>query len=254
MSECAVEFSSVSFGYGDAPVLIDVDFSIRHHDFVGIVGPNGGGKTTLLKLLLGLIEPQAGTVSVLGLPPSRARRRLGYVPQQFAYDVAFPISVLDVVLMGRLGVGNLVGPYRPADVEDARIHLEQVGLADLTHRDFSAMSGGQRQRALIARALVSHPEMLILDEPTASLDAQAEANVHELLDELHRTMTIIMVTHDFSFVSHSVETVLCVNRHVRRHPTTDLGEMSGEVLSGIYGTQLRAVRHDQSCGGEPDDN
>ena len=144
-----------------------------------------------------------------------------------------------------------MGPYRPSDVQDAHIHLQQVGLGDLAHRHFSAISGGQRQRALIARALVGHPEVLVLDEPTASLDAHAEAEVYDLLDELHKTMTIVMVTHDFSFVSRSVETVLCVNTRVRRHPTTDLSEMSGELLNSIYGTQMRAVRHDQNCGGEP---
>lgn len=247
MSEApAVEMRGVSFAYNSEPVLIDVDISIPLRDLAGIVGPNGGGKTTLLKLMLGLLEPDRGTVRVFGETPRRVTRRIGYVPQGFIYDRRLPITAMDVALMGRLGVGAAFGPWSGSARKRAEEALETVGVAHLANRRFVDASAGQQQRVLIARALTADPDMLMLDEPTASLDAAAEREIYELLQNLNERMTIILVTHDLGFVSNVVKSVLCVNRHVKRHPTTEIGEITGELLEEMYGKDLRVVRHDQS--------
>ncbi|MGD9495467.1 MAG: metal ABC transporter ATP-binding protein [Armatimonadota bacterium] len=248
-----VEMREVCFAYDGPPVLEDATFTIPALDFVGVVGPNGGGKTTLVKLMLGLLEPDRGSVRLFGRPPAESARRVGYVPQGLQYDRRLPITVADVVLMGHMGHG---GARRPggraserARAEVARA-LEVAELPGLEQRHFADLSIGQQQRVLIARALATQPELLVLDEPTASLDVVAERDILDLLGELNRRMTIILVTHDVGFVSSAVRTVLCVNRRVRRHPTAELGQMGESVLACMYGRDMRMVRHDQSCGEE----
>ncbi|MEA3403414.1 MAG: ABC transporter ATP-binding protein [Armatimonadota bacterium] len=245
----AVELRDVTFSYDGAPVLEDVTFTVPELDFVGIVGPNGGGKTTLLKLMLGLLEPDAGSVRVFGGSPEEMARRVGYVPQNFQYPRGFPITVRDVVLMGRLGRDSGLGPFVGRDVTELSEVLATVGLEGMERHVFAEMSGGQQQRALIARALLVEPDMLILDEPTADLDVAAEREIWRLLQELNATTTVILVTHDLGFVSDVVKSVLCVNRQVRRHPTTEISEITGELLEGMYGSDLRVVRHDQTSDG-----
>jgi len=236
-----VEFRGVSFSYTGDPVLQQVSFEVRAGEFVSAVGPNGGGKTTLLRLILGTARPNAGEVRVFGGPPERARSRVGYVPQYARFDPLFPVTVLDVVRMGR--VGNFAtGPYRRQDREAAQEALATVGLSELRRRPFSALSGGQRQRVLIARALATHPELLLLDEPTASVDRAATAKLYELLVELARRLTILLVSHDTGVVSRFVSGVLCVNRTVAKHPVSRL---TGQMLSELYGVDIALVRHDE---------
>jgi len=236
-----VEFRGVSFSYTGDPVLQQVSFEVRAGEFVSAVGPNGGGKTTLLRLILGTARPDAGEVRVFGGPPERARSRVGYVPQYARFDPLFPVTVLDVVRMGR--VGNFAaGPYRRQDREAAQEALDTVGLSELRRRPFSALSGGQRQRVLIARALATHPELLLLDEPTASVDRAATAKLYELLVELARRLTILLVSHDTGVVSRFVSGVLCVNRTVAKHPVSRL---TGQMLSELYGVDIALVRHDE---------
>jgi zinc transport system ATP-binding protein len=237
-------FDNVSFSYGSVPVLEKVSFSIRERESVCIVGPNGGGKTTLVKLILGLLEPSAGEIRVFGKSPKTARRRVGYMPQHLLYDPLFPVTVCDIVLMGRLKSGGLRGFFGWPDGEDreaAAEALRQVGMEDFSRRSFSSLSGGQRQRVLIARALSGRPDLLLLDEPTSSVDTLVEAKLLELLRELNERMTVAMVTHDLGFVSEMVEKVVCVNRRVAVHPTNDI---SGEIIHDIYGGHVRMVRHD----------
>lgn len=236
----ALALRGVDFSYNGQPILEDVDFTITRGDFVAVVGPNGSGKTTLLKLILGLLRPQRGEVRVLGEAPDRARRHIGYVPQQSQHDPQFPATVGDVVRMGALGGGT----QGPAEVAEA---LARVGLAGLERRPFPDLSGGQRQRVLIARALLAGTEMLLLDEPTAFVDAHGESDLHALLQELNQAMTIVMVTHDLGFVSHLINHVLCVNRRVKLHPTVGLGDITAEVLREMYGEEIRVVRHDVVC-------
>ena len=242
----AVEMTDVNFSYNGDPVLVDVNISVPPLDFAGIVGPNGGGKTTLLKLMLGLLQPDRGEVRVFGSRPRDVTTRMGYMPQGFSYDRRLPITALDVALMGRLGAESAFGPWAGAARDRAIEALETVGVAHLQDRRFVDASAGQQQRVLIARALVTEPDMLLLDEPTASLDPGAEREIYHLLQDLNERITVICVTHDLGFVSHVVNSVLCVNRRVKRHPTSDISDITGELLEEMYGHELRVVRHDQS--------
>ena len=226
-------------------MLEDVNLSIPQGDFVSVVGPNGGGKTTLLKLVVGLLRPSRGEVRVFGAPPEQARPRIGYMPQQSQLDPQFPATVMDVALMGRLGHGRLFGPYSRKDKEIVGGALDQVGLSNLQKKPFSSISGGQRQRLFIARALACEPDLLLLDEPTANLDMVMEGDLYELLHTLNQRLTVVMVSHDLGFVSKVVKSVVCVKRKVLMHPTC---EITGEIINEIYGTPMRMVRHN---GEEP---
>ena len=222
-------------------------FKIFPLDLVSMIGPNGGGKTTLFRLLLGLLKPTQGTIRIFGQPPERSRTRMGYVPQAARFDPRFPISVKDVVAMGRLG--NLpAGPYRAADRRAVLEALEEADLTDLRNRAFADLSGGQRQRVLIARALASRPELLLLDEPTANLDRTAEARLYELLRRLNQRLTILMASHDVGFVTRFVKQCLCVNRTVILHPTATL---DGGVIRALYGSEMVLVQHDVQHEHEP---
>ncbi len=236
----AIFIKDLCFSYVGHPVLEDVNLSIPQGDFVSVVGPNGGGKTTLLKLVLGLLRPSQGEVRVFGAPPEQARPRIGYMPQQAQLDPQFPATVMDVALMGRLGHGRTFGPYSKKDKEIVSGALDQVGLYDLRKKAFSSISGGQRQRLLIARALACQPDLLLLDEPTANLDQVMEGDLYELLQTLNQRLTVVMVSHDIGFVSEVVKSVICVKRKVLMHPTT---EITGEIINEIYGSPMRMVRH-----------
>jgi len=236
----AIETVDLTFAYDRTPVLAGANLRIERGDFVGMVGPNGGGKTTLLKLLLGLLIPASGVVRIFGQPPEKARRRVGYLPQYAQLDPRFPVNVMDVVLLGRLGLGPPMGSYRRQDRLAAEEALDEVGLADLRRRPFSAISGGQRQRVLIARALACEPDLLLLDEPTSNLDQLVQDDFYALLKLLNERLTIVLVSHDVGFVSNLVRTVVCVNRTVSVHPTS---ELSGANIADLYGTEVRMVQH-----------
>ena len=236
-----IEIEKVCFAYNSELVLEDVNLTISEKEFVCVVGPNGGGKTTLLKIILGLLEPTSGTVRVLGEPPVKARKRIGYVPQYAQFDPQFPVTVMDVVMMGTMGA-EAVG-WRRAKI-NAREALEEVRLLELRLRPLADLSGGQRQRVLVARALATNPAMLLLDEPTSHLDLQIETELMSLLGDLSKRMTVIMVSHDIGFVSQLVESVVCVKRKVVIHPTS---RITGEIIQELYGGPVHMVRHDHRC-------
>lgn len=238
-----IDIQNVSFSYRENPVLKDVNLKIADSDFASVVGPNGGGKTTLLKLILGILKPAKGSIRILGKSPEAARLKIGYMPQQERLDLQFPISVFDVVLMGRLGNSSF-GKYSRQDKADAIDALNEVRLVNLADNIFSRLSGGQRQRVMIARALCCNPELLLLDEPTSNMDPEIAESIMEILSELNSRMTIIIVSHDLGFVSQIVKSVICVNKEVVVHPTSSI---DGSVISDIYGTELRMVRHDHRC-------
>ncbi len=213
----AIVFEKVSFSYSTMPVFHQVSFQVHSGEFIGIIGPNGGGKTTLLKLVLGFLKPSTGSIHVLrqtSPSSSPSPNKIAYVPQSTRFDRDFPISVEEVVLSGIISRLPWYGKFHAADREAAMAALNKTGLAHLSHASFGTLSGGQAQRVLIARALVSKPELLLLDEPTASVDNQAEADIYALLKQLKGEMTILMVTHDLRATIDQVERVLCVQNGV----------------------------------------
>lgn len=237
--EVIVDCRHLSFGYGESLVLEDVNFTIHRGDSLCVIGPNGGGKSTLVRLILGLIEPGRGSLQILGQSPRKAQRAMGYVPQAMRFDAQFPISALDIVLMGRLD-RLTVGRFSRECREAARAALDEVGMADLANRPFSDLSGGERQRVMIARALACEPELLLLDEPTANIDLSIEAQLIETLIKLRHKMTILMVTHDLDLVSSIGDSILCVNHRVHRHSLP----LSGETIKEIYSSRRR-LEHDR---------
>ncbi|MDR2643566.1 MAG: metal ABC transporter ATP-binding protein [Planctomycetaceae bacterium] len=248
MESVAVEFKSVTFSYSEPVVLQDAAFSVYCGDFVSVVGPNGGGKTTLLKLILGIIEPDFGVVRLFGDNPKTAAPRVGYTPQQISVDLRFPISALDVALMGRIRrsslISNLVNGFRYSreDRIAAINSLQKLQLENYANVPFGNLSGGQRQRVLIARAICGEPDLLLLDEPTNNIDASSESILCEILMELNKTMTIIMVSHDVRFVAQCVKNVICVNKTVATHQTSELNEKTLHQL--YHQNDVRIVLHD----------
>jgi zinc transport system ATP-binding protein len=238
-SDLAVEMRDVCFSYGDHPVLSHVDLSVERRDFMAVLGPNGGGKTTLLKLILGLASPCGGSIRVFGQAPSHSRGRVGYVPQVTTSAEEFPATVLDVVLMGRLGFRG----RRSTKEERARSRhlLSTLGIEQLAKRGIATLSGGQRQRVLIARALAGEPELLLLDEPVASVDPASQEGIYGILDTLNRDhgVTIVMVTHDVGAVSSHVSSIACMNVGLFTH-----GEklMPADVAKA-YGCPIDLVSH-----------
>ncbi len=243
-SQTIVELSHVSFGYeSGVPALEDVTFRIERGRSGCIVGPNGGGKSTLMRLLLGLLTPQQGEIRVFGRAPVAARPLIGYMPQYHQLDAAFPVTVFEVVLMGRMRRG-FWGRYTAADREAARGALREMGIPELAPRRFSELSGGQRQRVLIARALACEPELLLLDEPTANIDPGAEEQFYGTLDVLRRRMTVLTVSHDLGFVNREIDLVICVNRRGTVH---EAAAFSAETANEVYHHQVNLIKHDHAC-------
>ena len=243
-----VEIKSVWFGYPpdpmESPVLRDINLNVDEKDFLGIVGPNGGGKTTLLKILLGLLRPLRGSVRVFGQSPERIRDRMGYVPQYSQVDVTVPARVLDVVLTGRLGRSLWGAWYSKNDVERARYALSLTSTEDLSERPVGTLSGGQRQRVLIARALAADARILLLDEPTSGVDVHMERGLIELLQKLNEQIPIVMISHDISFVSSSLKRVACLNQALTCHHAHEIND---HVVAAMYHGHVHAVHHDEAC-------
>ena len=240
-----IKIENVSYSYNGVAqdlVLRDVNLNIYQNDFIWVVGPNGGGKTTLIKLIMGLANPKTGKIRVFGEKPVKARKRIGYMPQHVHLDRNFPVTVMDIALMGRLDKSIVIGPYSREDKMAAIKALKQVNLYQHSKKSLKELSGGQVRRLLIARALACEPELLILDEPTANLDRVIEKDLFEIFKKLNENLAIIMVSHDPAFVSEFVHNVVCVNQTVAIHPTS---VMEGEFIGELYGTSMRVVRHDQ---------
>jgi zinc transport system ATP-binding protein len=239
MSCPAIELQDLSFAYDTTTVLEEINLQVREGEFLGIVGPNAGGKTTLLKLIMGLLEPHAGSLRIQGNTPAKTRHCLGYLPQHPTFPRDFPITVEHAVLMGR------VGPFSPgyhsrSDRQAAHSALREVEAEDLLKRRIGSLSGGQLQRVLLARALVGDPRILILDEPTANIDQRVEGDIFELLKQLNERMTILVVSHDVGFISSYVSRVACVNRTLICHQTDAI---DGQVIQELYGEHVRMVAH-----------
>ncbi|SHI57635.1 zinc transport system ATP-binding protein [Dethiosulfatibacter aminovorans DSM 17477] len=212
MYDYDIEVKNVDVYYGDVCALEKASLKIRNKSFLGIIGPNGGGKSTLLKVILHLKKPRSGEVKI------KEGLTLGYVPQFALFDRSFPISVEDVVLMGKLD--HKLAPFRkynPGDIKKAEEILARIGIEDLRKRQIGELSGGQLQKVLIARALVTDPDVLLLDEPSSSLDAATKDEMFEFLKELNKEKTIIVVTHDMEIIFNYIDSIACVNKSIHYH-------------------------------------
>ena len=238
--EEVVRLEDVWLHYDGASILEGVSLSIEHGDFLGLIGPNGGGKTTVLKVILGLVKPSHGKVLVLGQTPERGRRFIGYVSQHNLFDHDFPVSVWDVVLMGRYGRAGLLRRYSGEDRRTAQKALQTMGMLDYKNRQVGKLSGGEQQRVFIARALVSEPRLLLLDEPTASVDPTMQTEFYELLERLKEQMAIVLVSHDISAISIYVDKIACLNRQLFYHGSKEIGP---EVLEATYKCPVQMIAH-----------
>jgi len=236
-----IDVNNVSYSYGSEKVLTNVSLSVSQGDFVGIIGPNGGGKTTLLRLILGVLKPEQGTISLLGKDPESTRTQVGYIPQETSSNKAFPISVFDVVLMGIMGKRGLFHGYSGHDRESVIAMLKELNIHELKDKSIGDLSGGQRQKALLARALVSQPKILFLDEPTASIDTQGQDEIYEYLREKNKAgTTVLLVTHNVGAVSSYIKSIACVNKDVFFHPD---GVLSEATINKAYGCPVDIIAH-----------
>jgi len=241
----AIELKNVSFAYDIGPPALEhVSLAVEEGEFLGLVGPNGGGKSTLLKLVLGLLKPSSGEVRVAGGTAQAARRMIGYMPQYARYVRDFPISVEETVLLGRLGTTRLMGGYGVADREVAHRAMGETEVLDLRQRPLGTLSGGQVQRVLVARALACEPRILILDEPTANIDMRAETDIFDLFKLLNQRMTIVVVSHDIGFISRYVTRVACLNRTLLCHQPAPIGP---DVIERLYGMPVQRIPHGDAC-------
>ncbi|HWI61843.1 MAG TPA: metal ABC transporter ATP-binding protein [Symbiobacteriaceae bacterium] len=248
MESPLVQLADVSFGYGGDPVLDGVDLNVNRGDYLGLIGPNGSGKTTLLKLILGtLAAPKRGEIRLFGVNARdfRERWKIGYVAQKAAsFNSGFPATVEEVVMTGLAARRGLWRLFTGEDKKAARTALEKVGMVSFKDRLIGRLSGGQQQRVFIARALVSRPELLILDEPTVGVDVQAENQFYELIRELRAQMglTVVLVSHDIGAVAHEVTSLACLNRRLFYHGSPDdFG--TEEQLCELYGHHVRSIHH-----------
>ena len=236
-----ITIKNISFAYQkENNILEDIDLEVFGNDFLGVIGPNGGGKTTLLKIILGLLKPDKGNISVFNEKPKKARNMIGYVPQFLEIDLDCPVSVLDIVLMGILSRKKIFQKYNDQDLELARQALDFVGLWNLKNEQIGELSGGQRQRVYIARALIRKPKLLILDEPTASIDEKSEREFWELLKEINKNAAIIIVSHDIGVIFKNVNKIACLNKNLYCHDAT---EITQETLDETYKCDIEILGH-----------
>lgn len=238
MSLNALEMKGVYFSYDHQQVLEDINLTIEENDFVAIIGPNGGGKSTLLKIVLGLLNPDKGEVKIFGKEPKKALDLVGYLPQHSHFDLDFPINVFQTVLMGRYH--GLFKDYTNEDKEVALQALKDVDMLDFKDRQISRLSGGQMQRILIARALAREPKLLLMDEPMASIDPEMQNSFYELISHLKDRMTMVLVSHDVGTVSMHVDKIAFLNQKLYYHGPAD-GVADG--LEEIYHSSIEHISH-----------
>lgn len=241
MSSTALHIDKLSVCYKNTMAISDISFDVEDGEYLGIIGPNGGGKSTLLKAILGLVPLSSGTVEIYGEKNNKNKSYIGYVPQFASVDKHFPITLLEVVLTGCLKPGlSPFFKYSSSNKKTAYELLERVGILDLANRQISELSGGEFQKMLIARALAAKPKLLLLDEPTASVDASSRDQIYNLLTELNKDMTIILVTHDLLAVSSQINRLACLNGHLVYHGEPELSE---HIVNSLYGCPVDLIAH-----------
>ncbi len=236
----AITIKNLSAGYNHEHIIENINCTIHTKDFFGIIGPNGGGKSTLLKVILGLLPARIGSVTIYGQSPKQARKHIGYVPQYTQYDTHYPITVWEVVLMGRRSSRGLKPRYNQEDKQATQQALEKVDMLSYKDQHINNLSGGQRQRVYIARALVSNPKILLLDEPTANIDKTVQTHFYELLKDLNKDITIVLVTHDIGIISSHVNRVACLNHYLYTHDDNTITE---EMLEAAYNCPVDLIAH-----------
>ena len=235
-----IRIEHVSFDYGDHRVLENINLTVYEDDFLGIIGPNGGGKSTLLNIILGLLNPTDGTISLFDKNPKEGRKYVGYVPQYTLVDRNFPINVEQVILSGRIGHTDFLRRYSGEDKKIADKAMKIMGIGDLKNIQIGKLSGGQLQRVLIARALATEPKLLLLDEPTSNIDVQAETDFYDFLHELSEKMAIILVTHDTGAISSHVKTIGCINKTLHYHGEKNIPP---KIFEKLYGCPIELIGH-----------
>lgn len=219
-----IEIENLSFAYEKELILENINLQVEARDFLAIIGPNGGGKSTLLKLMLGLLIPQRGTIKVLGKSPEKNLSHIGYVPQNTNINTDFPIKVIEVVMMGHVEDKRPLFGYGEAERACAMGALAQVGMERHAEQKIGELSGGQRQRVMIARALCAHPQILFLDEPTSSIDKEGQKDIYELLKVLNQEITVIVVSHDISVILEYADKAAHINKQLSFHDISDKKE------------------------------
>ncbi len=212
-----IDIKNLTFSYEKDTILEDINLSVKAKEFLAIIGPNGGGKSTLLKLMLGIERASSGQIKIFGEKPSKSLTSIGYVPQNTNVNTNFPIKVLEVVMMGHVGHKRPLIGYKKEEITCALTSLKQVSMEKYANKKIGSLSGGQRQRVMIARALCSHPKILLLDEPTSNIDTIGQKEVYSLLKELNKTITIVVVSHDLSIILEYATSVLHVNKQAAFH-------------------------------------
>ena len=243
-----ISIENLGFSFGESPVLDAVTLNIAAGDFVAVIGPNGGGKTTLMRLLLGLLPPTSGRISIFGQAPGHFPERVGYVPQHSNTTPGFPATAEQVVLMG-ISAKSKTGWRRFFHSKEERAHAEQmmdaVGVIDLRQKRLNALSGGQRQRVLIARALMTQPDLLILDEPLSNIDPYGRQCILETLTALPLGTTVVMVSHDLGITANAVNRIVAVNRFVIAGEGAQLSQDMLDLMYGVHadGCPVHSLLH-----------
>jgi zinc transport system ATP-binding protein len=234
-----IELNDVTAGYDQEVALKDANLVVNEIDFVGVIGPNGGGKTTLVKLMVGLLKPMKGRVILHQQRNNGFQGVIGYLPQVNRFDTRFPISVLDVVLSGLLSEKSALSRFSRKDKEKAHSLLDRMGVESLYRKPIGELSGGQMQRVFLCRAIITSPKLLILDEPNTFVDNQFEADLYDTLKELNKQMAIMIVSHDVGTISYYVKTIACVNKYLHYHPSNIITEQQ----LAAYGCPIQIITH-----------
>ncbi|HOP09087.1 MAG TPA: ABC transporter ATP-binding protein [Candidatus Methanofastidiosa archaeon] len=240
--DVAISIKDLWVSYGDHVVLKKIDLNVHEKDFIGIIGPNGGGKSTLLKAILGLIKPSRGSISIFGRPIREAKRYIGYVPQRKEIPRNFPITVFEVVRLGRYPRKGIGKRFDEDDNKASLQALERVNMLEYRDTEISNLSGGQQQRVFIARALVNDPKLLLLDEPNIGIDLTVQNDFYEMLKRFNERMTIIMISHDVTAISSYVKTVACLNKELHYHGTKAINK---EDFEKVYNCPVELIAHGQ---------
>ena len=244
-----ISVKNLNFSYNKEPILKDINLDVQEGDFLAIIGPNGGGKSTFLKTLLGLVTPKSGSIEVLGAKADKNLSKIGYVPQDTNINTDFPIKVIEVVMMGHVGHKRPLFGYKKEEIACAMGALEQVGMQEYANSKIGSLSGGQRQRVMIARALCAHPKVLLLDEPTASIDATGQKQIYDLLKNLNSFITVIVVSHDISAILSYASKVAYINKTITIHDagSTFKQEDSDSHFCEVEMLQLLSKKKDCKC-------